>query len=226
MWGKCVPPAEICNGQDDDCNGQTDEGGVCGGTPCTPGQQTSCVTGCGSVGSTTCGPSHQWGNCVPPVETCGNNKDDNCNGLVDEQCGPNAQGIEVTYRFTYPAASGSPSGLAIYDEADDGNNTPLPRPVPFGPTEFDTHYAWGIATDVANAGCSVVNANLLECTVHRPAGSRMWANVHIEFTDQPALWACATLQGPTNGTFEVYVAGQPASYVKLAPGCRFFFTLP
>jgi len=30
-WGLCIPPAETCNGRDDNCDGLVDEGGVCGG---------------------------------------------------------------------------------------------------------------------------------------------------------------------------------------------------
>ena len=29
VWATCVPPKEICNGKDDDCDGQKDEDGVC-----------------------------------------------------------------------------------------------------------------------------------------------------------------------------------------------------
>ena len=34
VWGACIPPAESCNARDDDCDGSTDEGGVCGGVGC------------------------------------------------------------------------------------------------------------------------------------------------------------------------------------------------
>jgi len=62
-----VPPAEICNGVDDNCNGLTDEG-VSNMCPFDP------------VGLKHCA-----------VETC-NCKDDNCNGQVDEGFAPNACG--------------------------------------------------------------------------------------------------------------------------------------
>ena len=56
--GQVIPSQEVCDGTDNDCNGQTDEGvsNPCGG----------------------CGPT--------PEELCGNGIDDNCNGIVDENC--------------------------------------------------------------------------------------------------------------------------------------------
>lgn len=232
-WSDCVPPAESCNSQDDDCDNAVDDGGVCDGTPCTPGQTAKCGTACGSIGDTVCGPDHQWGTCVPPIESCANAVDDNCNGLVNENCDPNAPGTEITYRYTAPANLGTPSGLSVHDEADDADDQPLPRPAPFGNTLYDTHYAWGIATDGPNGGCVAANASMLECKVHRPSGARMRANAHLQFTDQPAVWACSTMADPVTGTFEVYVEEQPATWTKEGypgqpngPGCRFFFVLP
>ena len=77
-WGACtgdiVPSAEICDNKDNNCNGQTDEGGIL----------LSCSTACGT-GNRTC-LLGQWGLCTAPKpekETC-NNKDDNCNGQTDE----------------------------------------------------------------------------------------------------------------------------------------------
>ena len=33
QWATCTPPAETCNGKDDDCDGQKDEDNVCAGQP-------------------------------------------------------------------------------------------------------------------------------------------------------------------------------------------------
>lgn len=53
--------------------------------PCEPGEVQTCVTACGSVGSHQC--LKDWGPCVPPGEFCGNCADDDCDGLVNEDCG-------------------------------------------------------------------------------------------------------------------------------------------
>jgi hypothetical protein len=82
-YGPCIPPPESCNNNlDDDCDGQVDEN--CG--QCTAGLTEACLTTCQTVGTKTCTNAGQWGPCAPPPETCGNNKDDNCNGQVDENC--------------------------------------------------------------------------------------------------------------------------------------------
>jgi len=78
MWGPCQPPTEVCNGWDDDCDGLVDEG-----FPCQSGSTQSCTTSCGSTGTKTCNSSCLWGSCIPPAESC-NNRDDDCDGLIDE----------------------------------------------------------------------------------------------------------------------------------------------
>ena len=76
-WGSCVPPSEICNGEDDDCDGACDNGWAC-----CQGDAQSCDTSCGSTGTETCTGSCAWGSCVPPAETC-NGEDDDCDGACD-----------------------------------------------------------------------------------------------------------------------------------------------
>ncbi|MFH2010205.1 MAG: DNRLRE domain-containing protein, partial [bacterium] len=79
---------EVCNGVDDDCDGEVDEG--CGG-PCTGDATEPCgldVGGC-VPGTRTC-VGGQWSACVgavePVPERCGNGVDDDCDGEVDEGC--------------------------------------------------------------------------------------------------------------------------------------------
>ena len=77
----CTPTGpEICDGQDNDCNGQTDENNPGGGQACNTGQPGICATGqtlC-QTGSLAC-----IATTSPTTETC-NGKDDNCNGQTDE----------------------------------------------------------------------------------------------------------------------------------------------
>lgn len=90
-WGGCVgeikPSTEICDGLDNNCNGEIDEGLNCA---CTPGERITCGSNEGicKEGFTICGEDRTWGACQdeigPIVEICGNQKDDNCNGVVDE----------------------------------------------------------------------------------------------------------------------------------------------
>jgi cysteine-rich repeat protein len=49
-----------------------------------PGTVRPCMTGCDSAGQEWCQAFCRWeGACEPPVETCGNGADDDCDGLVD-----------------------------------------------------------------------------------------------------------------------------------------------
>jgi hypothetical protein len=85
-----VTPAdkEICDGLDNDCNHQTDEG-----CKCTDGTTQGCgipkdldKVGICKLGTQTC-TGGMWGTCNgavgPTTETC-NNKDDDCNGTTDD----------------------------------------------------------------------------------------------------------------------------------------------
>jgi hypothetical protein len=116
--GQVTPAAETCNTPvDDDCNGQTNEGGA--GCVCTPNSTASCYTGpAGTLGvgvcmagTKTCNASGTaYGSCLgeitPTAETCNTPGDDDCNGQTNEGgagcvCTPNA----VTSCYTGPAGT-------------------------------------------------------------------------------------------------------------------------
>jgi cysteine-rich repeat protein len=79
--GTCTPPAEVCNGRDDDCDTVPDNGFAC-----VRGAPTTCTTACGSTGTGTCSDActaPAGAACAPPAETC-NGRDDDCDTLVDD----------------------------------------------------------------------------------------------------------------------------------------------
>ena len=96
-WSLCAgevkPSKEVCNSKDDDCDGQTDEDGVCGDCkpadtrPCYLGPANTKDKGICKAGTQKCTSDRKWGLCTgevkPQVESC-NNKDDDCNGSIDE----------------------------------------------------------------------------------------------------------------------------------------------
>jgi len=81
--GQITPSPEVCNGVDDNCNGNVDEGNPGAGVNCNTGQPGICAAGqtqC-SGGSISC---QRLNN--PTTEIC-NGIDDNCNGVIDERPG-------------------------------------------------------------------------------------------------------------------------------------------
>ena len=79
-----LPSPELCNGEDDDCNGEIDN---ISPRPCYTGPQGTAGQGACKVGTQAC-TNGQWasgcaGQVLPATESC-NNQDDDCNGLIDD----------------------------------------------------------------------------------------------------------------------------------------------
>ncbi len=79
-WGPCVAP-EVCNGCDDDADGDDDEDFTC-----TLDAVESCTTSCGAPGGTrTCEAGCDWGACLRADEACNWCDDDGDDGFLDER---------------------------------------------------------------------------------------------------------------------------------------------
>ena len=94
----CVPANEVCDGADNDCDGELDEGFVGLGDPCSAG-----VGPCRRDGANVCSGDGTSVVCsavpgVPPEEVCGNNEDDDCDDQADEQCQAECEALEGRWR--------------------------------------------------------------------------------------------------------------------------------
>ncbi|MFH1099061.1 MAG: MopE-related protein, partial [Candidatus Uhrbacteria bacterium] len=81
-----VPSVEVCDGLDNNCNGEIDDG--LGDGCCLPGSSRDCGINLGvcTVGQQACSDGRAWQDCSgrgPSAETC-DGTDQDCNGLTDD----------------------------------------------------------------------------------------------------------------------------------------------
>jgi len=93
--------AEICDGLDNDCNGLVDDGIPPGGFVYNGPPETLNVGEC-RAGSMVCVDGFEYlaGQVLPTAEVCGNDDDDDCDGLTDEVDNPTASAFSLVIDFS------------------------------------------------------------------------------------------------------------------------------
>jgi parallel beta-helix repeat protein len=171
-------PDDTCDGIDDNCNGQVDEGYV-------PVQTTCGVGACAAFGATACVNHVVVNNCTPgtpaPNDTTCDGIDDNCNGQTDEgyvptpsvcgvgACAATGQNICVNGVVTNSCTPGTPAPAdATCNGIDDNCNgqtdegyvsTPSSTTCGIGACAATGHYVCmnGVVTDVCTSGSPAPN---------------------------------------------------------------------
>lgn len=184
-----------------DVGGTPDTGDASGFEyPCEPLTVEACVTSCLSAGERKC--LKDWGPCVPPDEFCGNCTDDDCDGLVNEDCPPNPDCDPQLPPECPVAAITIAEGASV----DAGTVLHLSAAQSVSKDGAITKWQWGVQTPPGAAATFAPSA-----TVESPtflvdvAGTWLFT---LDVWDEHGTQSCVQAQAAVTG--KVYPPAQPS----------------